>query len=102
MRLILQILISTKCRHVVLLKVKNIILISILLWGLNCGINAAMITFSDESKLEGKIKDARDDKIIIETEFGDIERMRSDIFSMTDLSSEETKILEKLKEGVIL
>ena len=73
---------------------KQIILMSILLLGLNCGIHAAIFTFSDESKLEGKIKEAKDDRIIIETEFGNIERMRSDIFSMTDLSSEETNILE--------
>ncbi len=75
-------------------KVKNVFLMSLLLLVLNCRINAAIFTFSDESKLEGKIKDAKNDRIIIETEFGDIERMRSDIFSMTDLSSEETKILE--------
>ena len=74
---------------------KNKILMLTLLLGLNCCINAAMLTFSDGSQLEGKIKDAKEDKIIIETEFGDIERLRNEIASMTDLSSEETSLLEK-------
>lgn len=67
----------------------------VLILGFHFGIHAALLTFSDGSKLEGKIKDAKEDRIIIETEFGDIERMRSEIFSMTDLSAEETTLVEK-------
>lgn len=55
----------------------------------------AKLNFRDGSTLEGKVKQITEDKIILEFEFGDVERLRSEVISITKIMPSEEDVIKK-------